>query len=338
MNPAWIVRFRPTGPWRLGPPTGARDRVDRTLHSDTLFSALTIAMAQLGADTEWLAATVDAPEPAVRLSSGFPFLADTLFAPPPQSHWPPPPSVKVRWRGARFVPVHAIGKLLADGVLNEDAWMVDGASECLLPSGKNRPQSGPCRTAMRTSAAVDRLTGAAVLTFTTACLEFAANAGVWVAVSFADEAARDAWRERLWGAFALLADSGIGGERSRGWGRSKTPEISEGTLPDLLAPGWPAQVRPGGWWLLSLFTPTEQDRIDWLHGSYSMLSRGGRVESHAGWGAEKKLTRMVAEGSVLLSGHAPRGLAQDVAPEGFAHPVYRSGVAFAVPVPAKVTP
>lgn len=340
MNPAWIVRFRPTGPWRFGPPTGARDRVDRTLHSDTLFSALTIAMSQLGAGAEWLDATVHAPEPAVRLSSGFPFLADTLFAPPPQSHWPPQPSVKVRWKGARFVPVHAIGKLLADGVLNEDAWMVDGASECLLPSGKNRPPTGPCRTAMRTSAAVDRLTGSAVHPFTTACLEFAADAGVWVAVSFADDAARDAWAERLRGAFALLADSGIGGERSRGWGRSKTPQISEGTLPDLLVPGSPGrpEVQSGAWWLLSLFTPTEQDRIDWLHGSYSMLVRGGRVESHSGWGAEKKLTRMVAEGSVLLSEHAPRGSAQDVGPEGFAHPIYRSGVAFAVLVPAKVTP
>ncbi len=35
-------------------------------------------------------------------------------------------------------------------------------------------------------------------------------------------------------AFRLLADSGFGGERSRGWGRSETPEFVEGMLPGLI--------------------------------------------------------------------------------------------------------
>ena len=35
-------------------------------------------------------------------------------------------------------------------------------------------------------------------------------------------------------AFRLLADTGFGGERSRGWGRSETPEFIEGTLPDMI--------------------------------------------------------------------------------------------------------
>ena len=50
-------------------------------------------------------------------------------------------------------------------------------------------------------------------------------------VGFADEAARDQWQDPVKAAFRLLADTGFGGERSRGWGRSETPEFIEGELP-----------------------------------------------------------------------------------------------------------
>jgi len=48
MNPALLIRLRPIGPWRFGPSSGARDRVDLLLHSDVLFSAVTLAFEQLG--------------------------------------------------------------------------------------------------------------------------------------------------------------------------------------------------------------------------------------------------------------------------------------------------
>jgi CRISPR/Cas system CSM-associated protein Csm4 (group 5 of RAMP superfamily) len=66
-----------------------------------------------------------------------------------------------------------------------------------------------------------------------------------------------------------------------------------------------------------------------------LTTRGGRVESDVRWGDPKKQTRMVAEGSVLVAAAEPRGAAADVAPEGFPHPVYRSGFALTVPIPLK---
>ena len=42
---------------------------------------------------------------------------------------------------------------------------------------------------------------------------------------------------------------------------------------------------------------------------------------------------MVAEGSVLYAGGAIRGAAPDVAPDGFAHPVFRAGFALSIPLP-----
>ena len=47
----------------------------------------------------------------------------------------------------------------------------------------------------------------------------------------------------------------------------------------------------------------------------------------------KKPARMVAEGSVVVAAAAPQGSAANVAPENFAHPVYRAGFALSIPVP-----
>jgi CRISPR/Cas system CSM-associated protein Csm4 (group 5 of RAMP superfamily) len=86
-------------------------------------------------------------------------------------------------------------------------------------------------------------------------------------------------------------------------------------------------------WLLSLFTPAAADSVDWRRGNYTVLARGGRVDSPAGSGELKKQIQMVAEGSVLYAETAPRGSAADVAPDGFAHPVFRAGFAVAIPLP-----
>jgi len=262
-------------------------------------------------------------------------------------------------------------------------------------------------------------------------------------VWFADEAARDRWQQPVKTAFRWLADSGFGGERSRGWGRSEAPEFIEGTLPELILPAMapaggpsvetlPTEApdadiessatpsaseleslareieEPGGagatacqpqesispspengdapkgegsaanaaretagsvglleleapveveatdeapvpepqpeavgtleagakaHWLLSLFTPSGQDAVDWARGNYWLVERSGRVDSPAGAGELKKTLRMVGEGSVVYAKAAPHGSAPDVAPDGFPHPVFRAGFAVSVPLP-----
>jgi hypothetical protein len=87
------------------------------------------------------------------------------------------------------------------------------------------------------------------------------------------------------------------------------------------------------YWLLSLYTPASNDAVDWKRGSYSTVSRRGRIESSARWGEPKTATQMIAEGSVLLASNELRGAASDLAPEGFPHPVYRAGFAVTVAIP-----
>jgi CRISPR type III-A-associated RAMP protein Csm4 len=415
MNPGLVVKLRPAGPWRIGTDSGVRNRVDVIYHSDSLYSAVASAMARLGSLDEWLDATARNGAPAASFSSCFPFLDEIDFVVPPRTIWPPTSpalmSARVRWKSARFVPLSVVRAMLAGQALDGNQWSLDGASECLVPAG--RP--GPFRSGVRWSAAVDRLTGA-VERHSTACIEFRPSAGLWTVVSFQDEAAHSRWLEPIKAAFRLLADTGFGGERSRGWGRSEPPEFSEGTLPDLVLGGqgpgaggqgveqsvefspleapqesapepppgpevliaavavtalapltlglWPpaqppepelpiatepitesVPLAPGPWppapvlapvqahWLLSLFTPAPDDSVDWRRGNYAVLARCGRVDSPAGSGELKKEIQMVAEGSVLCAAAPPRGSAADVAPDGFAHPVFRAGFALAIPLP-----
>jgi CRISPR type III-A-associated RAMP protein Csm4 len=108
------------------------------------------------------------------------------------------------------------------------------------------------------------------------------------------------------------------------------PEITEG-----LVEVNSASDADRGYWLLSLFHPADSDAVDWSQGNYSLTTRGGRVEGDARWGDPKKQTRMVSEGSVLVASTEPRGAVTDVAPDGFAHPVYRSGFALAISIPLR---
>ncbi|HEY2018408.1 MAG TPA: hypothetical protein VGH38_33110, partial [Bryobacteraceae bacterium] len=304
------VKLRPTGPWRVGHHSGDKERVDVIYRSDALFSAMTHAMRVLGWMDEWLDATARAEgAPAVRLSSLFPFIGKTRLITPPRSTWPPANAGKIYLQGLRLVPLD----VAKGGAIDESRWSADGASECLIPAGA----SSPFQVSVRTSAAVDRLTGASE-PHKTACLEFAPNAGWWGVFDAVDSL----WDGRVRAAFRLLADSGFGGERSRGWGRALEPQFS--TASSLFPQGTP----DGPWWLLSLYSPHEGDGVEWSKGSYSAVVRSGWADSPAGSGL-KKSVRMIEEGSVLVASGL-RGRAVDVAPEGFGHPVYRSGIGLAV--------
>ncbi len=325
-----LIRLRPVGPWRIGPDSGDRDRVDRIYHSDSLYSAVTSAMGRLDKLDTWLDATARSSEPAVRFSSCFPYQGENLLVVPPRNLWPPPLSSKVRWKGARFVPLSVVQSLAAGKALSEDGWIIDGPSECLLPFS-TPPVPGPFRVSVRSSAGVDR-DGEAVSPHSTACIEFTPGSGLWCAAQFSSSAAQEQWAEPIKAAFRLLCDSGFGGKRSQGWGRAEMPEITEGSI---VIPS-NTEESPA-YWLLSLFHPASSDTVEWSQGNYTLTTRGGRVESDARWGDHKKQTRMVSEGSVLVASVEPRGSATDVAPEGFPHPVYRSGFALAIPIPLRAS-
>jgi CRISPR type III-A-associated RAMP protein Csm4 len=349
MQSALLIRLRPLGPWRYGAGDGGDNRLDTLYRSDRLYSAVTLAMRQLGHLEEWLQATAHAAAPAVVFGSLFPFQGDVLFAAPPATLWPPPANLvaspspvfltKTRWSAAHFVPLSAIDSLLTGQPLLADQWFPDPESACLLR--RDRPSSSPFRAITRSSAAVDRLSQTGSEVNLLAGVEFEAGAGLWTIARFQDAAAEGLWSGRVQGAFKLLADSGFGGGRSKGWGQTQSPDFQKGLWPGLLFPKT-ARLRKNEaadapesslHWLLSLYSPASSDQVDWAGGDYRVILRAGRVQSPVISGALKKQLRLVSEGSVLSASADLVGAAVDVAPDGFAHPVYRSGLALALRLP-----
>jgi len=303
MAQAILFRFQARGVW-CAAPSGPS-----LVASDTFYGAVCAAMEHFGWLEAWLAAG-----PAVRLSSLFPWQQATLFAPPPASAWPPANGLqRLRPKLVRFLPLAAIADLLEESGLAESRWVLDPASGCLLAADR-AGAGGPFRPVSFEKAAGPKQG-----------IQFAENCGLWGLALCEDEL----WRARIEAALRWLADAGVGGNRTIGWGGSTEVRMETGeTVTAVLR-----RSRQGdgskGWWLLSLFAPAAEEVIDWEHGAYRLAVRSGWVE---GTNSTKQSQRVVAEGSVIYAPAAPAGCLSDVAPAGWAHPVYRNGFAVAVPL------
>ena len=179
MNPGLVVKLRPSGPWRIGPDSGARNRVDVIYHSDSLYQRGHQRDVALGQLEEWLDATARSATPAVCFSSCFPFVEEIGFVVPPRTVWPPlvafaSMAARVRWKSARFIPLGMVQTILAGEPLDEDRWSIDGAER--LPGSRGTGGPVPHVGALgRGGGPVER----ASERHSTACIEFRAGAGLW---------------------------------------------------------------------------------------------------------------------------------------------------------------
>ncbi|WP_323255892.1 type III-A CRISPR-associated RAMP protein Csm4 [Spirulina sp. CCNP1310] len=132
---------------------------------------------------------------------------------------------------------------------------------------------------------------------------------------------------------SVLADEGIGGERSSGAGRFTLDWVK--TLPE----AWRSLLqfaKPNAYSLLSLFWNDQKDELSQIkedkNARYEFQDRGGWVSSSpTGIQERRKKVRMFSEGSVFA--FPPQGRLADVTPPRFnAHPVYRSGLALSLPI------
>lgn len=136
-------------------------------------------------------------------------------------------------------------------------------------------------------------------------------------------------RARLLSALRLLADDGLGGQRSHGSGQFAfevlpVPAELESRLNVAASAGKGTQV------LLNLVHPTRQEaaQLDQAkEASYGLIRRDSFLSGSA-W--LRQDVWMLTEGSVLPS--AVKGSVQDVRPPGYPHAVYRSGLALSLEV------
>lgn len=327
----WLIELQPTAPMRVGTHPEDIDRARPFAASDTLFGALCWAIRQLFGESElerWLDG-VRATPPLVRLSSLLPIIrigdnAEPLI-PLPQ-RLPSATLPERKWlKQARYVDRAAYHWLVtgegeAPSLIGEV--LVGQLLQRLLTGLEWRPLQ-LWAPASRPRVTIDRFSGASAL-YESAVYHFAdvdapisVRHGVYLTVE------DDRALERIVLSLELLAEAGLGGERSSGLGRFLLVPPRESPLP--------LSANPSAGPTLSLCCPAKADfasgALELPAGlGYRLVERSGWVSSPdwAGW--RSRSVAMLAEGSYLW-GSGPGGTLVDCTPEpGRAHRVYRNGI------------
>ncbi len=346
-------------------------------HADTLFSALCLTLRELEPDGgPTLAGFLEqfprpghpTRRPPFRLTSAFPYAGDVLFFPKPLVPGNLHPATgqehgkalkKVTFVSQGIFAAWLNGKAL-DGYLGDenllhggDLW-VTPAERAALAAFRDE-ETGRIqlwKTDPTPRVTVDRVTNkSAVYQAGRVCYRRVKlengelRAGLWVLVDYLNagpDQKQLAWLKNL---FTVLGDSGIGGERSAGYGQFDL----EGPIDyaGLDIPGLGER-----WLTLAPYHPRPDEVGDATAGvlgegcAYTLLVRRGWVASPEGRSLRRPLVRMLGEGSVLHHpANGPQASYGDLAdatpavmdPDalgagGTGHKVWRYGIAFPVPV------
>jgi len=318
---------RPEGPLRFGGHPDDLTSAQAFSASDTLFGALTWAIqvteGEAAADA-WVRRFC-AGQPPVLLSSALPYIesAATPLVPRPQRRpaFDEDAADKRGWdakvlKRTQFVDVETLSIWRASLPARTPVALGEAlVSPALAERLKN--QHALWRTAARPGVAIDRRTSASQV-YSVAATSYACSLAVYALAESEQEL------ERLEQLFNVLARTGIGGRRSRGFGAFAWQRISSPL---------PLSAVPKGL-ALSLVWP-RRDELDAGALSppsgfgYRIVERGGWITSPP-WSRERSRTvAMLGEGSYVNTQlAAPVGGLVDVTPaeRRGRHPVYRYGL------------
>ena len=326
-----------------------------TIPADTLFSALLSAWIGLGNDPEpWIShfpctddeKTISA-DPPFLLTSAFPYKGSVLFFPKPlDPHYAQAISEEKRkdWKRLQFVSESLfmeiskgtpIDKLVDNGDFRQNGQVLVRRTEAKeVPAG-----SGIWKEHTIPRVTLDRVSSTSNL-FHVGRMEFAQGAGLWFGVIWRDPerpCGDVTFKEAFEIALKALSQSGIGGERSVGYGsfelvKSNGNIAQEKEWSDL-QPGQPAL-------LLSRYNPRPDELPEVLQDAPGYLLeevRGWAFSPHGQF--RRRSIAMLKEGSVIRARDGVMGHVVDVRPLHpetkeplLPHPVWRYGLAALYPL------
>jgi CRISPR-associated protein Csm4 len=328
--------------------------------SDTLFAALTSVRVYWRGDADqWIARFKS--RPALRLTSAFPYAGGVRFYPRPfivprikasnagEMHRIAPKN----WRKIQFVSEGILKHLLIgeipeslllperneeprEGISlqNGSLWLTKEERDKLPKSMttkkiKNQVENLTLKAIQRRNVwvemtiprvRVDRVSNTSEI-FHTGRIQFAEGCGLWFGIQWEDKTLRPEVEEML----HILGDSGLGAERSVGYGAFKFQrEEMEQT--------WNDPKASGQLYLLSRYYPVDQaDTTSLLDetAAYDLVYVAGRVQTPGAANQRRRGVHLVAEGSIV-GGSAVGGLATVTPIGAFPHDVYRYGFALGV--------
>lgn len=327
-----------------------------TFPSDSLFSAIISELAVLHPRlVPELLAEFEQSEPPFRLSSLYPIIGDLPLFPMPRlqmkyTAWDGQHSVKL-FKKLAYVSPTILRRILANQ--NIDDWLpseakpetsrgrflqggavwIDADEAAQLPDGfQNLPinQMKDARfwsigTVPRVT--IDRITNQSNI-YQVGRTFFAPECGLWLLADIRY------YEDRLDEVLNHLGDTGIGGERSAGYGSFDLYQIPVPKIPSLN--NSPQAMT------LSRYNPTLEELEQGVLGegaSYELIDVGGWLSAIGAAGQRRKRVRFIEAGSILNLRQKPdvRGRLVDVRPPDNVpgtprHPVIRSGIALLVGV------
>lgn len=293
------------------------------IHSDTLFSAITNALATSFAfqfDKKYFA------DPPFTLSSAFPFLRDTLFLPKPpvylreESKTNQPNKKKIK--KAKFISKEIFTRVVRGedtGELSSDHFTEEGfITDTPLKENICKVQEVPrCRINRKTSETE---------IFYSSRIRFNNEGGLYFLAKFED----DLFKKNFFDpALRILGDTGIGADRAIGLGQFKVC-IEEFDIESIESPDKDQEFVL----TISLFHPTKKEIESGIldDARYDLIERQNWIYSSGGLPLRSKTVRMFTEGSIFKSVPSIKGDIVDVTPsianEYIPHRVYRNGLAF----------
>lgn len=316
------------------------------LPSDTLFSALVITWLEMGE----AAVVAELPQsfadqPPLTLTSCFPYAGPIHLLPRPLLPIQPENGGKgykrVSWVSprifARLIDGISIDELTSlwrtttvdpqnSGLLQGGRVWVDLAERAEIAKAlhqERRTEITLWEDEKSPHVVVDRQESCSNL-YHVGAVRFTPGCGLWCAVR-----GEEAWVQRATAAFRLLADSGIGGRRSRGFGHFHLEEKPQLDLP--LAPTGTHQV------LLGRLAPTasQMSLLQAPGAGYGLITVGGWTQSLRSRPILRQKVRLLTEGSLIQQSRGVAGRLLNVKPPEpatYEHPVYRYGFSFATPV------
>lgn len=356
--------LHPRGVFHFGERGIGGEETAELLHSDTLLAAVISAWRVLGdlgepADTppDILAPfTPEARRPPLRVSSALPFAGPVQLFPRPLL----PLGIEKALKDVQYVSAGALGLIGQGAQLTRERAgreLIQSGKVWVLPEEQARiaelllaeaPDADELRARWERDpalmkiwwagdeliprVAVDRVSATANL-FHTGRLRFANGCGLafWAE---ADVGGGFDYLELLEQALDVLADEGLGGKRSVGYGqfrwegRDEAPEDALRQV-TLGADAAEAAPEPNGFLTLSLYLPDASEYTLLPRAWYRRILRRGWIFSPEGRNLRRRGVWMLREGSVLPA--APLGTLEDVRPEvGHAHPVWRNGYALSL--------
>ena len=338
-----IVRLHFKSALHLGPDVsgiGIEDSL-RIAHSDTLFSCLINAYAQLHSGNSNAVDDLLAPfhqgRPPFHISSAFPFQKRTerdvrYYLPRPLVD---PPRFYDS-RGGQ-TSKKRYGKLVRntpfiDIDLFKDYWLSESTQTRIRKKAledANQEIGNFCRQTIRPQHIQDRLTDATAI-YHTGLIYFAPNSGLYFLIELNDTSILG-WDE-FQAVLDLAGTNGLGGRRSHGNGAF---EVHDDTI-EPLDRGWQDlfNQEQNGFVNLSLYLPEPQTLKNLSPIAYQLVPRRGWCYSSiTSTQTKRKAVTMFGEGSVFRN--EPKGALANVTPPNntfAAHKLYRYGVPVSLPI------